>query len=230
MTAGTLYAGYAPAGSFTLSIGGRAVPQRPAFGWAAQYATARVRRALALAVSLVPLAVLLELAAWLVLAVARRPATAPAATAAAAVTPSPPAGASREPRPPSRERRWRVLALVVVVVAGVGIAAGARGTPAPVGAPRAPGALVSAPDAESSAWYCTGQSTASGVSPGFVVLTNTTAQAVDGDRHGGDRRRRGRARGGVGPGPRRGGPGLPALSSGSWVAETVTVCRAAGWR
>ena len=60
----------------------------------------------------------------------------------------------------SRERRWRVAALVVLVVAGVGIAVAVRGAPAPVAAAAAPGALVGAPDAESSAWYCTGQTTA----------------------------------------------------------------------
>ncbi len=70
--AGTLYAGYAPAGSFALSLDGHAVAQRPAFGWAAQYAVATKGRA-TLSLSqfpLVPLAVLLELALWLALALA----------------------------------------------------------------------------------------------------------------------------------------------------------------
>ena len=94
VTAGTLYAGYAPAGSFTLSIGGRAVPQRPAFGWAAQYATAAGQASLSLSqFPYVPLAVALELAAWLVLAAALvgRPRRS-AATAGEGVTPSPLAG------------------------------------------------------------------------------------------------------------------------------------------
>ena len=56
-----------------------------------------------------------------------------------------------------------------------------RGTPAPVGAAPNPGALVGAPDAESTAWYCTGQSAAGGVSPGFLVLTNTTTKPVTAD-------------------------------------------------
>src|SRR5580700_9644685 len=81
----------------------------------------------------------------------------------------------------SREHRWRVIALVVLVVAGVGVAVGVKGTPTPVGAAPNPGALVGAPDAESTAWYCTGQSTAGGVSPGFLVLTNTTARPVTAD-------------------------------------------------
>ncbi len=68
---GTVYAGYAPAGSFSLRVDGRAVPGRPAFGWAAQYAVTKGRASLALSqFPLVPLAVLLELALWVVLVVA----------------------------------------------------------------------------------------------------------------------------------------------------------------
>ena len=71
VSAGTVYAGYAPAGSFALSIGGRAGPRRPAFGWAAQYAVMPGQASLSLSqFPYVPLAVLLELAAWVVLAVA----------------------------------------------------------------------------------------------------------------------------------------------------------------
>ena len=81
----------------------------------------------------------------------------------------------------SRQHRWRVAALVVLVIAGVGIAVGVRGTPAPVAAAPAPGSLVGAPDAESSAWYCTGQSVTGGVSPGFLVLTNTSSKSVTAD-------------------------------------------------
>lgn len=121
----------------------------------------------------------------------------------------------------SREHRWRVAALVVLVVAGVAVAVGVRGTPAPVGAAPTPSALVGAPDAESSAWYCAGQSAGSGISPGFLVLTNTTARpvratitatsdsgatahtAVEVPAHGVVT------------------PPIPALSSGSWESETV---------
>ncbi len=123
----------------------------------------------------------------------------------------------------SRERRWRVLALVVVVIAGVGIAAGTRGTAAPLGVPAAPSVLVPAPDAESSAWYCTGQSTASGVSPGFLVLTNTSAApasvTIMAVTDGGSSERTVVAvpAGGVTA------PTIPALSSGSWESEIVSV-------
>ena len=121
----------------------------------------------------------------------------------------------------SSERRWVVLAAVVLVVGGVGVAAGTRGTPAPVAAPAAPSALVSAPDAESSAWYCTGQSTGSGIAPGLLILTNTTARpvaaaitavsdagatvhtAVDVPAHAVVT------------------PSIPGLPSGSWESETV---------
>jgi hypothetical protein len=68
---GTLYAGYAPAGSFSLHVAGRAVSARPAFGWAAQYAVPRGGASLALSqFPLVPLAVWLEVALWAALAVA----------------------------------------------------------------------------------------------------------------------------------------------------------------
>ena len=91
--AGTLYAGYAPAGSFALSLNGHAVAQRPAFGWAAQYAVATKGQA-TFSLSqfpLVPLAVLVEFAAWVLLALVfigrprrrRAAATVPAVTLAA---------------------------------------------------------------------------------------------------------------------------------------------------
>jgi hypothetical protein len=69
---GTLYAGYAPAGAFALTVDGHALARQAAFGWAAQYAvTAKGRATLSLSqFPLIPLAVLLELAAWVVLALA----------------------------------------------------------------------------------------------------------------------------------------------------------------
>jgi hypothetical protein len=71
VTAGTVYAGYAPAGSFALRVGGTAAPRRPAFGWAAQYAVTKGQASLARAAfPYIPLAVALELAAWVVLAAA----------------------------------------------------------------------------------------------------------------------------------------------------------------
>jgi hypothetical protein len=66
-------------------------------------------------------------------------------------------------------------------MAGLGVAATSPGTARPGAPPVAPGALVTAADAESSAWYCTGQSTPTGqVAVGSLVLTNTTSRAVSG--------------------------------------------------
>jgi Family of unknown function (DUF5719) len=124
----------------------------------------------------------------------------------------------------SHERRWPVLAIVVAVVAGVGIVAATRSTPAPVGASTGPASVVGAPDAESSAWYCTGQSTASGgVSPGFLALTNTSTRSVGATitavSDGGAT-----ARVALTVPPRNvAAPNVPPLASGSWEAETVTV-------
>ncbi len=116
-----------------------------------------------------------------------------------------------------------VLALVVVVVVGVSVAAAARSTPAPAGAPATPSALVSAPDAESSASYCTGQTTSTGSAPGFLILTNTTARPVTGTitavTDAGDTVHTAVAV------PARAvvTPSIPAVSSGSWEAQAVTL-------
>lgn len=121
----------------------------------------------------------------------------------------------------SHERRWRVAALVVLVVAGVGIAVGVRGAPAPVGAAATPSALVGAPDAESSAWYCTGQSTAGGAAPGILLLTNTTGHPVTATITAvSDAGATAHTAASV---PARGvvAPTIPTLSSGSWESETV---------
>jgi hypothetical protein len=121
----------------------------------------------------------------------------------------------------SRERRWRVAALVVLVVAGVAIAIGVRGAPAPVAAAPIPSALVGAPDAESSAWYCTGQSMAGGVAPGSLVLTNTTAQSVTADITAtSDSGATAHTAAAV---PAYGvvAPAIPTLASGSWESDTV---------
>ena len=72
MPGGHLYAGYAPAGSFSLTLDGHTVARQPAFGWAAQYAVG-AKGAATLSLSqfpLVPLVVLLELAVWVLLALA----------------------------------------------------------------------------------------------------------------------------------------------------------------
>jgi hypothetical protein len=113
-----------------------------------------------------------------------------------------------------------VLVVVVLVLVLVGIAAG---TPTPASAPPLPSSLVGAPDAESSAWYCTGQSTGSGISPGIVVLTNSTARAVDGTITAVTDA--GAVVHTAVSVPARGAtvPSIPALSSGSWEGETVTL-------
>jgi hypothetical protein len=114
-----------------------------------------------------------------------------------------------------------MVALVVLVIAGVAVAVSARGTPAPVGAAAVQSSLVGAPDAESSAWYCTGQSTASGVSPGFLVLTNTTPRPVAADvtavTDTGASEHTALAIPSLGVST----PSIAALSSGSWQSETV---------
>lgn len=69
--AGTVYAGYAPAGSFSLSVDGRSVRRQPAFGWAAQYVTTKGQATLSLSqFPYVPLLVLVEVVAWVWLMVA----------------------------------------------------------------------------------------------------------------------------------------------------------------
>ncbi|MGO8861804.1 MAG: glycosyltransferase [Acidimicrobiales bacterium] len=72
LASGTVYAGYAPAGSLQLTQHGRTLERQPAFGWAAQFPTASagtatmaVRRA-----PYVPLSVTLEVIVWLALAAA----------------------------------------------------------------------------------------------------------------------------------------------------------------
>lgn len=120
-------------------------------------------------------------------------------------------------------QRWRILAFVVVVVGGVGIAAAVRGTPPPPAAPAGPVALVAAPDAESSAWYCAGQSTPTGPAVGSVMLTNTTSRpataAITAVTDAGSS-----AHGAATvPAHQTVVPSLPAVSSGSWESETVVV-------
>jgi hypothetical protein len=72
ISAGTVFAGYAPAGSFTLRLDGRSTARRPAFVWAAQYrAPAAGRATLTLhRFPYGPLGVLLEVLLWAVLAAA----------------------------------------------------------------------------------------------------------------------------------------------------------------
>ncbi len=123
----------------------------------------------------------------------------------------------------SREHRWRALVLVAAVIVVVALLAGSRGTTAPVSPLVQPVAQVAPADAESSSWYCIGQSTASGQEPGYVVLTNTTATpvaaTVNQESDGGSV-----ATVAVSV-PARGAvvPTMPAPASGSWLSETVSV-------
>jgi hypothetical protein len=122
----------------------------------------------------------------------------------------------------SPERRWRVLVVVLVVIAAVAVIAATR-TPAPAGAQSVPGSLVSAPNAESSAWYCTGQTTASGVAAGTLLLSNTTTRAATGSiTVVTDSGSSSRTAVGI---PARGQliPTLSSPTSGSWVADIVTI-------
>jgi hypothetical protein len=79
------------------------------------------------------------------------------------------------------QRRWAVLILVVGALAAGTVLSRSPVTATPGGPPIAPGAQVASADAESSSWYCTGQSTVSGaLDPGALLLTNTTTRAVSG--------------------------------------------------
>ncbi len=116
-----------------------------------------------------------------------------------------------------------MLVLVVVVVAGVGVAAGARGTPAPVSPLAVPASMVSPANAESSAWYCTGQTTSAGGAPGFLLLTNTTGRAVAATVR--EETDTGSVENAAVSVPGRGDlvPSVPAATSGSWLSAIVTV-------
>jgi len=123
------------------------------------------------------------------------------------------------------ERRWPVVVVVAAVIVGtaVVVGVGTRGSSSPAATPATPAALVSAADAESSAWYCTGQTTSSGGAPGFLVLSNTTTQAVDaGISTVTDTGASVSAAVSV---PAQGVlvPSSSMPSSGSWQAETVTL-------
>ena len=126
----------------------------------------------------------------------------------------------------TRERRWPALVLVVVVIGLVAGVAGNRGTPVAVGTLATPSAQVAAANAESSAWYCTGQSTGSagsGVDPGQLVLANTTrrpvAATIDTVTDTGATEQTAVSV----PARQTVVPSLTAPSSGSWEAQTVTL-------
>ena len=122
----------------------------------------------------------------------------------------------------ARQHRWRVVAFVVLVVAGVAAVAATHSAAVPH-APPSPATLVSAPDAESSAWYCAGQGAAGSIAPGLVVLSNTTDRSVAGtittvtDTGGAVRTAVAiPARSAV-------SPTLTSASSGTWQSQIVTL-------
>ena len=121
------------------------------------------------------------------------------------------------------ERRWPVLLVVAAVIVGAAIGVAARGSSNPAPASATPAALVSAPGAESSAWYCTGQTTPSGGASGFLVLTNATTRAVS--AHITTVTDTGASVNAVVSVPAQGvlAPSLPVPSSGSLQAQTVTI-------
>jgi hypothetical protein len=122
------------------------------------------------------------------------------------------------------QRRWLVLLVVAAVLVGVALAARSPGTSEPGGPPLAPASLVGAPDAESSAWYCTGQSTAAGqLAPGSVILTNSGTRTVRGTIDGvTDTGATVRAAVSVPP-QRQLVADVPTPTSGTWLSEEVTL-------
>ncbi|HEX4163657.1 MAG TPA: DUF5719 family protein [Acidimicrobiales bacterium] len=134
-----------------------------------------------------------------------------------------PAHATRAAPHHGPEHRWPVLLVVAAVVVGAAIGLGTRGSSNPASAAPKPAALVSAPDAESSAWYCTGQTTGSGGAPGFLVLTNATPRAVH--AHITTVTDTGATVDTAVSVPAQTAlaPSLAVPSSGSWTADTVTL-------
>jgi len=110
------------------------------------------------------------------------------------------------------------------VFAGLAVAARSPGQSASGGPPTAPGSLVSAPDAESSAWYCTGQSTAAGqLAPGSIVLTNTGTRTVKGTIDAVTDTGATVATPVAVPARRQLVPDIPTPKSGTWISEAVTL-------
>jgi hypothetical protein len=121
----------------------------------------------------------------------------------------------------TREHRWRVLVAVLVLLVGVGIAAGTRGGTS--AAPPTQTSLVSPPDAESSASYCTGQTSSAGAAPGTVILTNTTTKPATGIVSEVTDTGAAVQAAVVVPAGAAAVPSLPAPPSGAWVSQIVTV-------
>jgi hypothetical protein len=117
-----------------------------------------------------------------------------------------------------------VIVVVIAVFAGVAVAARSPGRAAPGGPPVTPAALVVAPGVESSAWYCTGQTTDAGqLAPGSVVLTNTGKKRITGTIHGvTDTGAEAQSPVSV-PAQGQVVAGVPAPRTGAWLSESVTL-------
>ena len=163
--AGTVYAAYAPAGSFTLTQHGHTVATA-GLRWASQYrvVAGRGRRSRSRCSPT---------------SLARPPGAGRVGSAGGRLVGRPAGRVAARPRPGLADERERdgdvcarrttsasgaggSFASSLAVIVGVAVAAGAKGAPTAPGCRRRPTALVNAPNAESSAWYCTGQSTCDG--------------------------------------------------------------------
>jgi hypothetical protein len=118
--------------------------------------------------------------------------------------------------------RALILLTVLAVVAGLAAATRTPGVAAPGGPPVTAGAFVAAPSAESSAWYCTGQSTATGrVAVGSLIITNTTNKAVTGTITSTSETGAQVQTSVAVPASEQLVPSITAPSSGSWVSQAV---------
>jgi Family of unknown function (DUF5719) len=114
--------------------------------------------------------------------------------------------------------------VIAAVLVGLAVAARSPGKSAPGGPAVAPASLVSAPGAESSAWYCTGQSTVAGqLAPGSVVLSNTGTRTVTGTIDAVTDTGATVATPVAVPGLSQLVPDIPTPKSGTWISQAVTL-------
>ena len=122
------------------------------------------------------------------------------------------------------QRRWPALVLVVLVIAGLAVAARTPGHEASGGPPETPVATVLSSAAESSAWYCTGQTTAAGQNAvGSLVLTNLSHHAVSGTIDGFTETGASASTAVVVPAQGVIVTNVPAPESGDWISQAVTL-------
>jgi hypothetical protein len=117
-----------------------------------------------------------------------------------------------------------VIVVVIAVFAGLAVAARTPGKSPTGGPPLRPAAIAGAPDAESSAWYCTGQTTTAGqLAPGSLVLTNTGKGAVTGTINGVTDTGAKVQSPVLVPGRGQLVARVPTPESGTWLSESVTL-------